>query len=161
VDHVPKEIRSRIMASVRSRGNLTTEQAMMKVLRRAGIGGYRRHLPVAGKPDFAWPRTKVALFVDGCFWHGCPQCNRPSKSNVAFWGKKIEDNKRRDRRVARTLRRSGWSVLRVWECRVGEGAAISRIRRTIELRAGLIDASQAPGRTKSRPLRQFAASGSS
>jgi DNA mismatch endonuclease (patch repair protein) len=107
---------------------------MIKVLRRGGLSGYRRHWPVAGKPDFAWPKMKVALFVDGCFWHGCPRCNRPSKSNVVFWGKKVDDNRRRDIRVARLLRRSGWSVLRVWECRVNDRVTAARIIRAIELR---------------------------
>ena len=120
------------MASVKSRGNRSTEQAAAVVLRHAGLGGYRKHWPIAGKPDFAWPGLKVALFVDGCFWHGCPTCNRPSKSNVSFWEKKVSDNQRRDKRVTRWLRRHGWSVLRVWECRVGAFATRARIQRTIE-----------------------------
>jgi DNA mismatch endonuclease (patch repair protein) len=132
MDHVSRQVRSRIMASVRSRGNRSTEEAMSRVLRRAGLTGYRRQWPIAGKPDFAWPGLRVALFVDGCFWHGCPSCHRPSKSNVSFWEKKVSDNRRRDKRVARRLRREGWSVLRVWECRVGAFATIARIRRAIE-----------------------------
>lgn len=87
-----------------------------------------------GKPDFAWPSLKVALFVDGCFWHGCPTCNRPSKSNVGFWGKKVSDNQRRDRRVARKLRQAGWSVLRVRECKIQANSSIARIRRVVEQR---------------------------
>jgi DNA mismatch endonuclease (patch repair protein) len=71
MDHVSKEIRSRIMAAVRSRGNTTTELPLAKLLWNAGIRGYRKHWPVAGRPDFAWPGRKVAVFVDGCFWHGC------------------------------------------------------------------------------------------
>ena len=131
MDHVPKQVRSRIMASVRSRGNRSTEQAAAVVLRQAGLVGYRKQWPVAGKPDFAWPGLKVALFVDGCFWHGCPRCNRPSKSNVGFWRKKVSDNQRRDRRVTRRLRRDGWSVLRVWECKVGSVATRARIQRIV------------------------------
>lgn len=149
MDHVPKEIRSRIMASVKSQGNRTTELAMKTVLRRAGLGGYRKHWPVAGKPDFAWPRLKIALFVDGCFWHGCPRCNRPSKSNLAFWRKKLDDNERRDQRVAQRLRRTGWSVLRVWECRVEARSTVSRIRRAIEGRTAATR-SKAPAPALSR-----------
>jgi DNA mismatch endonuclease, patch repair protein len=132
VDHVPKQVRSRIMASVKSRGNRSTEQAAAVVLRQVGLGGYRKHWPIAGKPDFAWPGLRVALFVDGCFWHGCPTCNRPSKSNVSFWEKKVSDNRRRDKRVTRLLRRHGWSVVRVWECRVGTFATRARIQRIVE-----------------------------
>ena len=134
MDHVPKQVRSRIMASVRSRGNRSTEQAMAAVLREAGLIGYRKQWRIAGKPDFAWPGLKVALFVDGCFWHGCPTCNRPSKSNVVFWEKKVYDNRRRDQRVTRRLRRDGGSVLRVWECKVGAVASIARIQRVLEKR---------------------------
>ena len=89
---------------------------------------------ILGKPDFAWPALKVAVFVDGCFWHGCPRCNRPSKSNVKFWRKKVEDNRRRDARVAQSLRRKGWCVLRIWECRVESDAALARIMRVMEER---------------------------
>ena len=76
------------MASVRTSGG-TTEVKMEKLLRLRGIRGYRKQWPVAGKPDFAWPKSRVALFVDGCFWHGCPRCDRPSKSNTSFWKPKI------------------------------------------------------------------------
>ena len=136
MDHVPKSVRSRIMASVKSSGGKTTEKALSARLWEAGLTGYRKQWPVLGKPDFAWPALKVAVFVDGCFWHGCPRCNRPSKSNVKFWRKKVEDNRRRDRRVARKLRRAGWSVLRVWECKVESDATLARITRAIEARRG-------------------------
>src|ERR1039458_1453328 len=89
---------------------------------------------MAGCFQPAWPGLKVALFVDGCFWHGCPTCNRPSKSHVDFWEKKVSDNQRRDKRVARKLRRHGWSVLRVRECKVGAYSSLARIRRAIESR---------------------------
>jgi DNA mismatch endonuclease (patch repair protein) len=134
VDRVPKEVRSRIMALVKSSGGKTTEKALAARLREAGLAGYRKQWPVYGKPDFAWPGLKVAAFVDGCFWHGCPRCNRPSKSNVKFWRKKVEDNRRRDARVARRLRRQGWSVLRIWECKVESDATLARIARVVEER---------------------------
>ncbi len=130
MDRVTREVRSKIMASVRTSGG-TTERKMEKLLRLRGIHGYRKQWPVAGKPDFAWPKAKVALFVDGCFWHGCPRCNRPSKSNVEFWQTKVIANRRRDIRVSRRLRRDGWKVLRVWECAVEEKRTLSRIRRAV------------------------------
>jgi len=128
MDRVSKATRSRIMASVRSQGNRTTEGQMGRLLWKSGLRGYRKHWPIVGKPDFAWPGRKVALFVDGCFWHGCPRCNRPSKSNLAFWRKKIRDNRRRDSRVCRQLRRQGWKVRRIWECRVMSASTVKCIR---------------------------------
>ena len=74
MDTVSKATRSRIMSAVKPSGNKTTEVAMGALLRSNGLVGYRKHWPVLGKPDFAWPRRKIALFVDGCFWHGCPKC---------------------------------------------------------------------------------------
>src|ERR1700730_11949883 len=111
MDHVSKEIRSKIMAAVRSRGNATTELPLAKLLSSAHIRGYRKHWPVAGKPDFAWPGRRIAVFVDGCFWHGCARCRSLPTSNVEFWRHKIEANRRRDRRTTRSLRRQGWKVV--------------------------------------------------
>jgi len=67
------------------------------------------------KPDFVFPKSKLAVFVDGCFWHGCPRHFIRPRGNAAFWRKKIAANKARDRLVNRTLRRQGWKVLRIWE----------------------------------------------
>ncbi len=83
MDHVAKEVRSKIMAAVHSRGNTTTELPLAKLLWAAGIRGYRKHWPVAGKPDFAWPGRKLAVFVDGCFWHGS-ECRSVSVCHVEF-----------------------------------------------------------------------------
>ena len=69
-----------------------------------------------GKPDFIFRATKLAVFVDGCFWHRCPRHGRIPKSRVTFWTEKLARNARRDREVSRKLRAMGWSVLRVWEC---------------------------------------------
>lgn len=134
MDRVSPEVRSKIMASVGSRGNRSTEQLMEKLLRRHHLKGYRTQWPVVGKPDFAWPKLRVALFIDGCWWHGCPRCKRcrkPSKSNAAFWRTKVESNRRRDVRVSRHLRGQGWKVLRVWECVVEHQRTISRLIRTL------------------------------
>lgn len=132
MDNVSRATRSRIMASVRPTGNLTTELAFGKLLSAAGVRGYRKHWPILGKPDFAWPGRKIAVFVDGCFWHGCPKCRSIPTSNVAFWRAKIENNRRRDLRVTRTLRRQGWRVVRVWECAVTRASSIERIARILD-----------------------------
>jgi DNA mismatch endonuclease (patch repair protein) len=130
MDHVTKEVRSKIMAAVHSRGNTTTELPLGRLLWAAGIRGYRKHWPVAGKPDFAWPGLKLAVFVDGCFWHGC-RCKHLPRTNTEFWRNKIETNRRRDRRVAGSLRRNGWTVLRIRECVVRKPATLARIVRAL------------------------------
>ena len=133
MDHVSKETRSRIMASVRSRGNRTTEVALGRLLWAAGLRGYRKQWPIEGRPDFAWPGLKVAAFVDGCFWHGC-SCKYLPRSRKKFWRDKIEKNKRRDKRVARILRSAGWTVIRVKECAVGDPQTLRRIEAAVEAR---------------------------
>ncbi len=127
MDTVPKEVRSKIMASVRSRGNRTTEIAFGKLLWASGLRGYRKHWLILGKPDFAWPGRKIAVFVDGCFWHGCTKCKTLPASNVEFWKTKIETNRRRDVHVTRLLRREGWKVVRIWECCVKRSSSLRRI----------------------------------
>jgi len=103
------------MASIRSKGNRTTEDRFVRLLRSAGISGWRRHVGLPGKPDFVFPKKQLAVFVDGCFWHGCPRCYRLPEDNRPYWRKKVRGNRERDRRNSRLLRRSGWKVLRLWE----------------------------------------------
>ena len=110
--------RSEVMSRIRGKGNEKTEVRLARLLRKAGIRGWRRHLPIPGRPDFSFRKMKVAVFVDGCFWHGCPKCFRLPKQNREFWRAKIEGNRRRDRSVNGRLRRLGWKVVRIWECRL-------------------------------------------
>lgn len=107
--------RSQIMARVRSRGNKSTEEKLMHLFRKAGVKGWRRQLRLPGTPDFAFPGKHVAVFVDGCFWHHCPRHATYPGTRRAFWLKKFADNKARDHRVNRELRRRGWGVVRIWE----------------------------------------------
>jgi len=106
------------MSRVRGTGNIATEGKVVRLLRQAGISGWRRHLPIPGRPDFSFRKQKVAVFVDGCFWHGCPKCFRLPKQNRFFWKTKIEGNRRRDRSVNGRLRRMGWKVIRIRECQL-------------------------------------------
>jgi DNA mismatch endonuclease, patch repair protein len=129
--HDTPEPRRRIMRSIAGRGNKTTEAALATQLRRNALSGWRRHLPLPGRPDFVWRKEKVALFVDGCFWHGCPRHYLPPRKNIEFWQRKIETNRARDRRVDRQLRRAGWTTLRIWECQVLEQRTMTRIRRAL------------------------------
>jgi len=108
--------RSALMAKVRSRNNRSTEGRVETVLISNKIKGWKKHPQnILGKPDFYFPRRKLALFVDGCFWHGCPRCGRLPKSKIAFWRKKIDSNRKRDIKTRRLLRASGYRVLRLWE----------------------------------------------
>jgi DNA mismatch endonuclease (patch repair protein) len=106
------------MSRIRGMGNEETEVRLAKLMRMVGIKGWRRHLPILGRPDFSFQRQKVAVFVDGCFWHGCPRCFRLPKQNRSFWKAKIEGNRRRDRLVNGRLRRLGWKVIRIRECQL-------------------------------------------
>ena len=132
------EKRSEVMALVRCKGNRTTEGRMIALFREYGIKGWRRHQPLPGHPDFIFRRERVAVFVDGCFWHGCPACYRAPKSNVEFWERKVEGNRSRDRRVSRQLRQAGWSVIRVRECVLEKSpdAVAGRIQRKLKVLTG-------------------------
>jgi len=114
-DVFTKAKRSEVMSRIRGRGNKDTELALAKIFRVAGITGWRRHQPVFGRPDFVFPRLRVAVFVDGCFWHACPKHSNLPVNNRPFWRKKLDGNQTRDRLVTRTLRKRGWRVLRIWE----------------------------------------------
>jgi DNA mismatch endonuclease (patch repair protein) len=114
-DVFSKVMRSRVMSAIRSVGNASTEVRLMTLMRAHRISGWRRGSRLPGKPDFVFPGKRVAVFVDGCFWHGCPRCSRGVATNGLFWRTKISGNRRRDRRVSRRLRSLGWRVLRVWE----------------------------------------------
>ena len=114
-DVFTKAKRSDVMSRIRGRGNKDTELALMKLFRQHRITGWRRNRNVFGKPDFIFPPVKLAVFVDGCFWHGCPRCYRKPKSNRKFWQDKINRNRERDSEVNRHLRSAGWRVVRIWE----------------------------------------------
>ena len=140
-DVFTKAKRSDVMSRIRSRGNRGTELRLVAIFRAHGIAGWRRNRPVFGRPDFVFPTERVAVFVDGCFWHGCSRHGRVPASNVAFWERKLEANKRRDRLVTRTLRRLGWRVVRIWEhsLKDGAGRVAARVRRVLDAagRAGM------------------------
>jgi DNA mismatch endonuclease (patch repair protein) len=112
------------MRAIKDRGNKSTEARIRAKLVRAGIRGWRMHpegLP--GKPDILFPRQRVVVFVDGCYWHGCPCCVRPRKVNSGYWTAKIEGNRRRDANNTRKLEEQGYRVVRVWEHELKEPGA--------------------------------------
>jgi DNA mismatch endonuclease (patch repair protein) len=124
--------RSALMARVRSRGNASTEEAVARALRAHRVTGWLRRTRLPGSPDFYFPLARLALFVHGCFWHGCPRCYRRPKSNVAFWDEKRRQNRARDARVARELRARGIAVITVWEHELKWVAWLRRLRRRLE-----------------------------
>lgn len=118
MDTITKEQRSALMSRIRSTGNRSTELRLRMGLVRNSVAGWTLHpRNVAGRPDFWFGQTRVAVFVDGCFWHGCqrPQCRRSPKQNRAYWKEKIARNVHRSRLVTRQLRRDLCIVLRFWE----------------------------------------------
>jgi len=152
--------RRELMSRIRSHGNKDTELAMARLFRRRKITGWRRQvqlrvanvglqLPKDGRitrrmktaarhfkvrPDFVFSKLRLAVFVDGCFWHGCQRHGTQPKGNAAFWRRKISRNKTRDRRVNRALRRAQWQVLRVWAhalTRRQEARLLGRVRRAV------------------------------
>lgn len=132
--------RGTLMSRVRSFGNVTTEKRLASLLRREGLNGWRRHPEIKGRPDFVWSRTRVAVFVDGCFWHGhnCGK-NVTPRTNARLWREKIARTKLRDRLTTRELRRNGWVVLRFWECELAitPRRCTTRIRLAVEERSGI------------------------
>lgn len=109
-DTVSREKRSEIMSKVRSKSGIENLPDGMR-------GLYLRKHPrgVFGKPDFGNKTRRIALFIDGCFWHGCPGHYREPKSNVGFWRNKLERNRARDGLVTEKLREEGWKIYRIWE----------------------------------------------
>lgn len=122
-DVFTKAKRSEVMSRIRGRGNKETELALAKLFRAHGITGWRRHQPLFGKPDFAFRKERVVVFVDGCFWHGCPKHSNMPVNNRLFWEKKLTANTLRDRLVTKTLRQKRWLVLRIWEHDLAQDAA--------------------------------------
>ena len=133
VDVFPPAVRSRIMARNRSHGTKATERRLRALLVRHGIRGWKLGLrsAITGRPDFIFSRARLAVFVDGCFWHGCRRCRTIPVSNRPFWAAKIAGNRKRDRQVTRRLRKEGWKVLRVWEheLRTDQGRVLQEIMR--------------------------------
>jgi DNA mismatch endonuclease (patch repair protein) len=128
-DVFTKAKRSEVMSRIRSRGNKDTEVALAKLFRRHKITGWRRDKKIFGKPDFVFLNKKLAVFVDGCFWHGCLKHSKPPRSNQTYWRAKMIRNKTRDYSVSRILRKKGWRVLRIWEHELSPKDEVRLIKR--------------------------------
>lgn len=108
--------RSDIMSKVRSNNNKSTELALIKFFKENNITGWKRNYPVKGHPDFVFLDKKIAVFVDGCFWHGHDCRNTRPSDNAEYWQKKRERNIKHDKEVTAMFENRGWTVIRIWEC---------------------------------------------
>jgi len=142
-DVFTKAKRSEVMRAIHSRGNKDTELRLAAIFRAHKITGWRRQMRLKFqskegaayvRADFVFRREGLAVFVDGCFWHGCPRHYTRPKGNQKFWDAKVLRNRARDRTVNRGLRIEGWRVLRLWEHDLSskqEARLVRRLRRWI------------------------------
>ncbi|WAF91663.1 very short patch repair endonuclease [Aeromonas hydrophila] len=112
-DVLNEEQRKYCMSQIRG-GNTTPEVLLRKALWRKGLR-YRLRSSLPGRPDITFPKEKIAIFVDGCFWHKCPEHFQMPKTRTYFWAQKIEKNIKRDMAVNEELENMGWTVIRFWE----------------------------------------------
>lgn len=124
--YATKKWRSWAMAQVRAKYNKSTEIRFIEILKECRVTGWRRGYPLFGKPDFVFTKGKIAVFIDGCFWHGCSKHCRMPASNRDYWEEKIRRNTLRDREVNKNLRNKGWAVIRFWEHDLKNKSAYSR-----------------------------------
>lgn len=115
-DVFSKADRSAIMRRVKSNGNKSTEERLIKFFSSYGITGWRRHYPVKGHPDFVFLKERIAIFVDGCFWHGHDCRNTRPDSNKEYWAAKRQRNIDHDKAITALFESRGWIVIRIWEC---------------------------------------------
>lgn len=113
-DVLTREQRSFNMSMIKG-SNTKPELALRKALYANNARGYRIHPAITGKPDIVFRKKKLAVFVDGCFWHKCPKCFTKPANNKTFWIEKIDSNVKRDKKVNTLLNNSGWTVIRIWE----------------------------------------------
>lgn len=132
-DIFSKKKRSELMSNIRSK-NTKLEAEFRRLLFKKGLRGFRKHAKITGNPDIVFPRHKLAIFLDGKFWHGWNYPNGLPKTRVNFWRKKIKTNMKRDEEVNRTLKNLGWCVLRFWEHEIKSKAeeCISKIKETLK-----------------------------
>lgn len=128
-DHVSPKVRSSIMRAVKSKGARSTEKKLRSAIASRGLCGWRLNAnDLPGKPDIVFIKCKLAVFVDGCFWHGCPKCYRRPSSNQSYWDAKVAGNVERDKRRRKELRRLGWKVIRFWEHDIQESCIVATER---------------------------------
>ena len=125
-DIFSRQKRSEIMSRVKGRGNKLTELRLIKLFRARGFTGWRRNSRIFGHPDFIFPHLHIAVFVDGCFWHGCPIHGQLPESNRDFWMRKLQRDKSRDILVNSELRKRGWKTVRIWQHELRDANKVAR-----------------------------------
>jgi DNA mismatch endonuclease (patch repair protein) len=126
-------LRSKLMSAIPVKRNKSTEIRFIALLRLHDLTGWRRGSLLPGRPDFVFCRGRIAIFLDGCFWHGCPSCYQLPASNVSFWLDKITRNHERDALVTKQLRQRGWRVVRIWECELKGATPVgTKLRRLFQ-----------------------------
>jgi len=131
-DVLTKKERSYNMSQIKGK-NTKPEIKLRKELFSSGLKGYRIHKKIIGKPDIVFPKQKVAVFIDGCFWHKCPKCYQEPKTNNKFWSKKIGENRKRDKKINTQLKKEGWKILRFWEheLKANSSLCVEKIKNTV------------------------------
>ena len=132
MDVFSKAERTKVMRAVKSNKNKSTELKLIDIFKQHQLKGWRRNYKVFGKPDFVFHQYKIAIFVDGCFWHGHNCRNTKPASNKDYWDKKIAKNIARDKKVTSYLENLGWKVIRIWECEIKNKPSeiINNIKKT-------------------------------
>jgi len=120
MDTFSKKQRSEIMRAVKSKGNFSTEIAIINLFKLHKITGWRRNAKLVGNPDFFFPKKKIVVFADGCFWHGC-KCKKLPASNQKYWSNKIARNVKRDKKITLELKKQKYVVFRIKECKIKKG----------------------------------------
>ncbi|MBI5470504.1 very short patch repair endonuclease [Candidatus Kaiserbacteria bacterium] len=133
MDDLTAKQRSHCMSRIK-RTDTKPEVEFRRLLGRAGIRGYKIDAPIPGRPDIYFSRRRLAVFIDGCFWHRCPECFVRPKSNKTYWDQKIRSNVLRDRKTLITLKKHGIDILRFWEheVRVRPGKCYNRFEKAYE-----------------------------
>lgn len=120
-DSFSQKKRSEIMKAVKSKGNKSTEIKLIEIFKFHHVIGWRRNSSLIGHPDFIFPKLRIAVFADGCFWHGHNCRNVNPSENAEYWQNKVKRNKARDEAVTKELTEKGWQVVRIWECEIKKG----------------------------------------
>jgi len=131
-DNLNPSDRRKTMQAVKGR-NTSLERKLFSMLARMGIKGWRKNAAdVKGKPDVIFDKRRIVVFVDGCFWHGCPSCRgKKPDTNFEYWNQKVKKNKARDTKTRRELTREKWRVVRIWEHEMYDTGSRNKIRRRI------------------------------
>lgn len=128
------EAQSKKMKAVKGKGNKSTEVRFCLGLVRAKVSGWKMHAKLLGKPDIFFPEQRLIVFLDGCFWHGCPDCGHFPKTNALYWQTKILRNIERDKKNLDLLAQEGYLVLRFWEHELKKdlGGCVDRVLSGLE-----------------------------